>query len=728
MNKLKVVLQNCYGIHSLSHEFDFDTGINQEKKQSRAYAIYAPNGLMKSSFAKTFEDVGNGIEPKEERYSRVSECSITLDGFPIIKENIYVLKSEIDIGLDSPAMTDILVNPEKKARYDELLVGLEKHKVKLIGALQKKSKIKKGDVERVMLADLEEISLPACIQKLSEHPCLDDLTPYEYATIFDPRSLEVLKSNEFISKAHEFSKRYQDLFTKVGSIYKRGVFNPVRAETSFSTLDKQGFFAGGHRVHLSGEEASIDKKELDEKLSQIHAEIDGDIELKKLRSSLARNVQTQALNELIESRSPSEVEFLLDKLKPECQFEFRKDLWAFYIKNTPEALVYMSSYADSKNEIELIEAAASQEAPQWAAAVERFNDRFVDMPFTLSVSNQAQASLGKENARLMFLFKDGEDEARYLRSEIKTLSQGEKRALYLLNFIFEVEARKLAKKNTVFIIDDAADSFDYKNKHAIVQYLNDLCSVDFFSQIILTHNFDFFRALALNFVSRERCLMANRGKNKIGLFKADGISNIFIKKWKGQIDKNDVILCASIPFTRNIVEYTTDSSSADYLQLTSLLHWKKDTDGITVGDYIKIYNRVFSKNICSDSKKPVKDLLFEKADEISVSSNHDGLNLEDKVLLSIAIRLSSEIYITRKLREYMGDPDYWCPSKSQFGSLMKEISTKLPGLAQLRTLEKVSITVSSNIHLNSFMYEPILDLTIEHLVSLYKEVRKIEGT
>ncbi|MGQ5248012.1 hypothetical protein [Xanthomonas arboricola] len=314
MNKLKVVLQNCYGIHSLSHEFDFDTGINQEKKQSRAYAIYAPNGLMKSSFAKTFEDVGNGIEPKEERYSRVSECSMTLDGFPIIKENIYVLKSEIDIGLDSPAMTDILVNPEKKARYDELLVGLEKHKVKLIGALQKKSKIKKGDVERVMLADLEEISLPACIQKLSEHPCLDDLTPYEYATIFDPRSLEVLKSNEFISKAHEFSKRYQDLFTKVGSIYKRGVFNPVRAETSFSTLDKQGFFAGGHRVHLSGEEASIDKKELDEKLSQIHAEIDGDIELKKLRSSLARNVQTQALNELIESRSPSEVEFLLDKL------------------------------------------------------------------------------------------------------------------------------------------------------------------------------------------------------------------------------------------------------------------------------------------------------------------------------------------------------------------------------------------------------------------------------
>jgi hypothetical protein len=42
-----------------------------------------------------------------------------------------------------------------------------------------------------------------------------------------------------------------------------------------------------------------------------------------------------------------------------------------------------------------------------------------------------------------------------------------------------------------------------------------------------------------------------------------------------------------------------------------------------------------------------------------------------------------------------------------------------PATRALRTLEKVSVTVSSNIHLNSFMYEPILDLTVEHLIDLY---------
>lgn len=64
-------------------------------------------------------------------------------------------------------------------------------------------------------------------------------------------------------------------------------------------------------------------------------------------------------------------------------------------------------------------------------------------------------------------------------------------------------------------------------------------------------------------------------------------------------------------------------------------------------------------------------------------------------------------------------------SKNQFGALIKEYIKLEPAAPALRTLEKVSITVSSNIHLNSFMYEPILDLTIDHLSQLYREVDKL---
>lgn len=716
MDKLKIDLKNCYGIQSLEHEFDFTAS------KGKTNTIYAPNGLMKTSFSKTFENLANGQRPKEERYNRPSTHEVKADGVEIAKEMIYVLKSEIDISSDSSAITNILVNPVNKSRYDELLIDIDKQKNKLIGSLQKSSKVKKTEIEKIILTDWNESDFPTCISKIQETTIDDDLSPYEYNTIFDTKAIEVLKSQEFISKAKEFTDKYEELFNQAGTIYQKGIFNPIKAETSFSTLDKQGFFAGGHRVHLRGETDSVDQATLNEKLQTIHADIDGNEELKKIRANLAKNAQTQALINLIESLNATQVEFLLENIKPENQTQFRKNLWAYYIQNNTEATTYITTYNESKDEIESIEATAAQAVPRWTKAVELFNVRFVDMPFTLSVANQTQAALGKENAKLMFTFKDGTDTVEWSRPEIKTLSQGEKRALYLLNFIFDVEARKLANQETLFIIDDVADSFDYKNKHAIVQYLEDLSKTDHFHQIILTHNFDFFRTLANNFVHRDRCLMSNRNNSAITLTKAEGIKNYFIGKWKNNIANNDHILCATIPFSRNLIEYTKSESDPDYLKLTSLLHWKNDTDQITVGNYLDIYNRLFGTSHDTSNTQLVKDLLFTKATEICSRTTHDGLNLEDKVLLSMAIRMQAEIFLINELRSLKSEPNYWCQSMNQFGNLIKEYSSLLSTSPSLRTLEKISITVSSNIHLNSFMYEPILDLTIEHLVNLYGEV------
>lgn len=548
-----------------------------------------------------------------------------------------------------------------------------------------------------------------------------------YGEVFDPKALDIIQSQEFINKAEEFNSRYQELFDQEGTIYRRGVFNPIKADGAFSSLNKNGFFDAGHKVHLSGDDSSVGREKIQEKIEAIHRSIDSDSELKKIRESLAKNAQTQAYADLFEKLSSEEVEYLLTKIKEENQAEFKKDLWACYVQSCPETDSLISSYEENKDEIDRIESIAAIEAPNWAKAIELFNDRFIDMPFTLSLFNQAEAALGKEKAELKFTFTDGEDQVDCTRSQVKALSQGEKRALYLLNFIFDVEDRKRLQKETLFIIDDAADSFDYKNKHAIVQYLMDLSDESYFAQIILTHNFDFFRTLANNFVHRERCMMASRNGNSIGLSKAEGIKNHFVYIWKRQIESNDFVLCATVPFTRNIIEYTKGEGDDDYLKLTSLLHWKSDTTQITVGQYLAIYNGVFGTQHPTSNEKPLIDLLFEKADEISSKNEHDGLNLEDKVLLSMAIRLRSEIFITNELRAIRGDQNFWCESFNQFGALMKQYSAERTADGTIRSLEKVSITVSSNIHLNSFMYEPILDLTIEHLIALYDEIKDLEG-
>ena len=49
MDKINVSIRNCYGIKRLDYEFDFSS--------ESAYALYAPNGVMKSSLARVFSDI-----------------------------------------------------------------------------------------------------------------------------------------------------------------------------------------------------------------------------------------------------------------------------------------------------------------------------------------------------------------------------------------------------------------------------------------------------------------------------------------------------------------------------------------------------------------------------------------------------------------------------------------------------------------------------------------------
>lgn len=723
MDKLKVRLDNCYGISSLNEEFDLSIAGGK----SKSYSIYAPNGLMKTSFSKTFYALSKGEQPKEERFNRQPICIVEVDNIEIQKENIYVLKSEIEISTDNDAVSNILINQENKSRYDSLISNINKLKSNLETSLQRKSKIKKDNIEEKLKNDFQTDDFSRAIELAKAVSIEDNLGSFVYNEIFDPKAISVLESPEFLSRSNEFNQRYQELFDQAGTIYSRGVFNPIKADTSFNTLNKQGYFESGHKVHLKGDASSINYEELQEKMKVLNASIDGDSDLKKLRENLAKNAQTQALITLLENISATEVDFLLQHIKPENQEKFKKILWAFYIQNSSESDAFLHSFHENQAEIRQIELDAATEAPNWSKAIELFNNRFVDMPFTLSLFNQTEATLGKDKAKLKFTFKDGDDRIDCSRSEIKSLSQGERRALYLLNFIFEVEDRKRKSQTTLFIIDDVADSFDYKNKHAIVQYLEDISKVEHFSQLILTHNFDFFRTLSNTFVNYERCLMASRTADGIKLSKAEGIKNYFIGKWKENISNCEYILCASVPFTRNLLEYTKGEDDADYLTLTSLLHWKEDTSRITIGQYYEIYNRLFGKTYPTTNNNSFKELLFDKANEIKGRINHDGLNLEDKVLLSIAIRMKAEIFLTDEIRRLKRDDTYWCQSKNQFGVLIKSYVKELPDSNAIKTLEKVSITVSSNIHLNSFMYEPILDLTIEHLITLYSEILELES-
>ena len=372
-----------------------------------------------------------------------------------------------------------------------------------------------------------------------------------------------------------------------------------------------------------------------------------------------------------------------------------------------------------------IYAEAEKQKTQWEQVIDIFNRRFT-VPFRLHVTvNRIDVMIGSTSImELGFTYDDGGGSTDIQRDDlIKYLSNGEKKALYILNVIFEVERRIKDKQETLMIIDDLADSFDYQNKYAIVEYLRDISNEGVFKQIILTHNFDFLRTVQSRFVSYASCLMALKSNARIELVQAEGVRNVFVNDWKLNFFGDDRKKIASIAFLRNLVEFSRGETDAEHLKLTSMLHWRPDTATMTVADLDKIYNaECHTPGESADPTRSIVDLIDTEAD--NCLNAQFGLNLENKVVLSIATRLRAERFIAGKLN----DADFLTRiDRNQTQQLISKFNSEFPAETETAAvLDRVALMTPENIHLNSFMYEPIIDMGEDHLRNLYREVRALQ--
>jgi hypothetical protein len=247
--------------------------------------------------------------------------------------------------------------------------------------------------------------------------------------------------------------------------------------------------------------------------------------------------------------------------------------------------------------------------------------------------------------------------------------------------------------------------------------------------VILTHNFDFYRTVQDRVMSGgsryNNSYVALKETDRISLVKPSYkyISNPF-KNWKNELT-NKTKLIASISFARNIAELVGED--VNFNKLTSILHVKEDSRSIKVKDLENIFREIFKdlNGLTLDNhQKIVFDLIFEVAEEICRSLADVGLNLENKVALSIAIRLTAEKFIIEKIQ----NPAYVLSIKSnQTGMLLSKYKEVFPeDYRSIEVLEKVNLITPENIHLNSFMYEPIIDISDHHLKDLYSEIKQLQ--
>ncbi len=719
MRKLEINLENCYGIGRLNYSFDFS--------KSNSYLIYAPNGTMKSSFAKTFSDISKNdkkITPCDRIYeSRKTSYDVKIDGSAIVPEIILVIDAEDSTFDASAKISNFIASKELKKRYDEIYQDLDKSKSDFIKKL--KSVSQSSDCENEFIetfhTDQQSFfeSLETIITILDKQVTKFD---FRYNDVFDKKGnvRKFLEKNQSILKL--YIENYQNLISK-SKFFKKSdnSFGTYQANEIIKSTEDNSFFDAGHKFVLEGDLAVASSEQLKTLVDKEITEIVNDPKLKesfdKVDKAIGANVELRAFKKVIEDNN-----LLLIEL--ENYDEFKKKVWLSYISDLiSDAKALSEFYRTKKKDLEAIIKEAKKEFDTWKTIISTFNSRFY-VPFNVLLTNQEDIILKQETPNLTFQYHDEKDAPIPQNKDnlLKILSKGEQRAYYILQLLFDIEARR-AYPDNLLIFDDIADSFDYKNKYAIIEYIKDLHTSKNFKTIILTHNFDFYRTISSRLDLKGAVYMIVKNADRDITIQNGQYRNDVFKYFVTKATEPKIFI-SLITFVRNLVEYSDNDSCAEYIKLTSCLHQKTDSDKIKTKEILDIYkSRLLAcKTVAIPfGEENIIEFIFITAKSITQEATIDEILLENKIVLSIAIRITAEKFMISKLSGI----DLSKINSNQTRELFKEYSARYKD-NNIRILDKVNLMTPENIHMNAFMYEPLIDMSLEHLKTLYTEVNSLK--
>lgn len=716
---MSIKLENCYGIGKLEKEFDFS--------RSNTVLIYAPNGTMKSSFANTFDCIANGKKPEDRLYDkRNTICEIKVDGVEVDRNSILVVNAESSSFDKSDKISSFLASRELKERYDTIYSELNSTKTEFIKKLKAVSQ--STDCEGEFISTFSKTKndtfftlLLLVREKLSKK---NEKFDFKYNDIFDKKG----NVGKFLEKNQALLNQYFDKYKELISssqFFKKSenTFGTLQASEIIKSTNDNSFFEAGHKFVLVGD---IDIDSAEKLRNLVEAEITkiiDDAELKKtfdkVDKAIGANAELKAFKSAIEKNN-----LLLAELQ---NYEaFKKKIWVSYLSELlSDVDELITLYNAKKIELEKIIEEAKKEQDVWTAIIDIFNSRFY-VPFKVKLANQEDILLKQETANLEFEYQDKNDESSIIKDKnnlLQVLSKGEQRAYYILQLLFDIEARKSLGTESLLIFDDIADSFDYKNKYAIIEYLKDVHESSLFKSIILTHNFDFYRTVSSRLNLGDSVLMSLKDENReIKLVRGQYRKDVF--KYFIQNISSQKVFISLISFVRNIVEYIEGEDADDYNKLTCCLHIKEGSGTINGSNLLDIYKSKLSNygDISIDfGDKNITELILEVADSILTEANINEILLENKIVLSIAIRLKAEQYMIASLPTF----DIRTVTSNQTRELYNEFKRNCSDNDKLLVLDKVNLMTPENIHMNAFMYEPLIDMSVNHLMKLYQYVKNL---
>lgn len=696
-------VENAFGIKSLHLNLENDKKMYQE-------LIYSKNGSFKTSFSNTLYNLSNGT--LENVFDRLTDEKAILDisilengkeikkfdnRFVVFSREIYEQHSKLLSDYSSELET--LTIDKKNSEYINELLTEETIEIKLQVDNYLKGTGLNFEILLNMFSNLDDGYLDRIIQLLNtiiNHEA-QDISEINIKKIYQ-KAYDIVDQSEFQSKISNYigvleNKINAQLFDKDFNENNCLQFiNNVDKAKYLSETKSRGLFLKD-KVYYDIDEV---KKIFEEEIKKISKDPEIIEQSKEITKLMGTAKESECLKESIQKKP-----LLVKQLSAG-----RKNILLSYLKSSSIDYNYwLEVVKKAKKELNNVLKIAQDKQTNFERAIEIYKNRFHPI-FDIKIVNKAESMLGIKTPTITFYHNRYCDIPVSETKLSQILSSGEKTTLNILKFIVEYENCK--KYHPFIILDDIVETFDYSNRYAFMEYINDLVNLDI-PTIVMTHNFEFYRTISKR-IPKLRKSVASANYN--------GVVDI---QTNNRINKNmeNVLKCSNIydffcaiPYLREIKTILLEDTKI----LDSCLHYKEDTSKLQIKDILLQFPSNAIKNLKIDENVNYMKKLFEIADNLS---RFDDFDIVKKTILSLSCRLLIERKIIVNNFNLLTNIN-----TNQTAQLLDLYGEKLfPDVKKY--LEAVQLSTPEFIHANTFMYEPLIDIDGKYLFDLYNQIKKI---
>ena len=696
-------VENAFGIKSLHLNLENDKKMYQE-------LIYSKNGSFKTSFSNTLYNLSNGT--LENVFDRLTDEKAILDisilengkeikkfdnRFVVFSREIYEQHSKLLSDYSSELET--LTIDKKNSEYINELLTEETIEIKLQVDNYLKGTGLNFEILLNMFSNLDDGYLDRIIQLLNtiiNHEA-QDISEINIKKIYQ-KAYDIVDQSEFQSKISNYIRVLEN---KINAQLFDKDFNENNCLQFINNVDKakylsetksRGLFLKD-KVYYDIDEV---KKIFEEEIKKISKDPEIIEQSKEITKLIGTAKESECLKESIQKKP-----LLVKQLSAG-----RKNILLSYLKSSSIDYNYwLEVVKKAKKELNNVLKIAQDKQTNFERAIEIYKNRFHPI-FDIKIVNKAESMLGIKTPTITFYHNRYCDIPVSETKLSQILSSVEKTTLNILKFIVEYENCK--KYHPFIILDDIVETFDYSNRYAFMEYINDLVNLDI-PTIVMTHNFEFYRTISKR-IPKLRKSVASANYN--------GVVDI---QTNNRINKNmeNVLKCSNIydffcaiPYLREIKTILLEDTKI----LDSCLHYKEDTSKLQIKDILLQFPSNAIKNLKIDENVNYMKKLFEIADNLS---RFDDFDIVKKTILSLSCRLLIERKIIVNNFNLLTNIN-----TNQTAQLLDLYGEKLfPDVK--KNLEAVQLSTPEFIHANTFMYEPLIDIDGKYLFDLYNQIKKI---